>query len=123
MKEKEKMCGLHSRCYNVSCDLVLSHMSEDLEKGNSVICKIFFFEIHCKDFLCKFLSHFLICFNTQQPPVLCVYNLLIYTSATSSISSHIRCLYPLMMKTSSALENRCKYFLKDLQYFCKDFAS
>lgn len=45
MKEKEKMGSLHSRCYNVLCDLVLIHMPKDLEKGNGVICKIFSFSL------------------------------------------------------------------------------
>lgn len=85
MKIKEKMGSLHSRGYNVSCNLVLSHVPEDLEQGNHVICTIFSSKSNCKDFPCIFLSHFLICFNMQQPHALYVYNLLIYTSATSSI--------------------------------------
>lgn len=106
LKEKEKKRDLlHSQFYNVFCDLILSHMPEDLEKGNGLIVRFFFFsESHCKLFLFKFLSHFLICINTQQPNVLCVYNLQICPAASISISFHLSYLQPIKMKTSSTLD-------------------
>lgn len=124
MKEKEKKMGsLHSKHYNVSCDLILSHMPEDLEKGNSLIVRFSFSESHCKLFLFKFLSHFLICVNTQQPTVLRVYNLQICATASISTSFYLSYLCPIMIKTSSTLEKKCKCFLKQLQFFCKVFPS
>lgn len=96
-------------------------MPEDLEKGNALIVRFFFSESHCKLFLFKFLSHFLICVNTQQPTVLRVYNLQIRTAASVSIAFHLSCLYPITIKTSWTLENKRKFFLKHLKFFCKVF--
>lgn len=97
-------------------------MPEDLEKGNSLIVRFFFSsEGHCDLFLFKFLSHFLICINVPQPPVLRVYNLQICTAASTAICFHLSYLYPIMIKNSSTLESKCKCFLKHLQFSCKVF--
>lgn len=66
-KNEAQQGSLHSNRSNALCDLIVSHMPENLEKGNGLILRFLFSEIHCKLFLFSFLSHYLY----QHPAASC----------------------------------------------------